>query len=219
MRYSYLIPEWFFGFDIGMEILFAIIAFSVALIAFKINDVTKERKIKLFGIAFLLISLSYVVLGALNFWFVNLASEGFRMVDINEVQLIGVISLYLFMILFVGGLVTIAYITCDACKGKTYYLIFGLSLMVIAASLYKLVTFRILSTFLFSFIAYHYFEEFLKNKNRNAFWTLIAFALLFMGSVNFILSPVYYWFYIIGHLFELSAYLIILAILIRSVKK
>src|SRR3989344_190786 len=111
MNYSYLIPNWFFGFDIAMEILFAVITFITAVMAFKINSVTKERKIKLFGIAFLLISLSYIVLGGLNFWFVNLASEGFRMVDINEVQLIGVISLYLFMILFVGGLVTIAYIT------------------------------------------------------------------------------------------------------------
>lgn len=219
MHYSYLIPDWFFGFDLGMEVLFALVAFSVAIVAFKINSVTKEKKIRLFGVAFLLIGISYVILAALNFWFVTIATEGFKIVNISDVQVIGVISLYAFMILFVSGLVTLVYITCDSNKGKTYYVIFGLSLMVIAASLYKLVTFRILAAFLFSFIAFHYFEEFLKNKNKRAFWTLMAFVFLFMGSVNFILSPIFYWSYIIGHLFELSAYMIILTILIKSVKK
>src|SRR3989344_2734487 len=203
MNYSYLIPNWFFGFDIAMEILFAVITFITAVMAFKINSVTKERKIKLFGIAFLLISLSYIVLGGLNFWFVNLVSSGFRQVTIDNVQLIGVVSLYLYMVLFASGLITLAYINCDVKKGKIYYLLFGLGLLVIAASLHKLITFRILSVFLLSFISYHYFEEYLKNKNKKAFWSLIAFSLLFLSCVDFIFSPFYYQAYVIGHLLEL----------------
>jgi hypothetical protein len=218
MSFNYLIPNWFFGFDIAMEVIFGIITISISILAFKINQYTKERKIKLFGLAFLLIGLSYLTLGCMNSWFVHEASEGFREVSIENIQILEVLSLYIYMILFISGLVTLAYVTADMKKGITYYLLFGLSVLVIVLSCYKLVSFRILSVFLISFIAFRYLEDYLSKKNKKELWTLIAFILLFFSSLDFILSQAYYQAYIIGHIFELFAYLVLLSILIKSIK-
>lgn len=219
MNYAYVIPHWFFGFDIGLEILFAIITCLVAAFAFKINRVTGERKVKLLSIAFLLIGLSYIFLGGINYWFAHVASDQFREVSISELQTVGIVGAYLYMLLFTSGLVTLTYLTAGMKKGKTYYLLFGLSLLVIASSFYKLITFRILSVFLLSFIVYQYLEDYLKNRNKKEFWILVSFVLLFLSSIDFIFSQIYYQAYIIGHLFELLAYAIILIVLIKSVKK
>ncbi len=219
MNYSYLLPNWFFGFSIGMELLFGIVTLLVAMFAFRIFSVTKERKTRLFGTSFLLIGLSYIIWAGINFWFSYIDPEGLREITIEGLALIGVTSLYAYMILFISGLVTLAYIACDVKKGKVYYMLMGLSLLVIAASFYKLISFRILSVFLIAVIAYHYLEEYLNNKNRKTFLVLLAFILLFLSSLVFAFSSAYYMAYVIGHILELAAYMLILINLIKSVKK
>lgn len=219
MDYTYIIPNWFFGFDIGMELLFSLITFLVAIVAFRIGQVTNERKIKLFGSAFLLIALSYLIWAGINYWFVNLSAGGYREVSIQSVAIIGVLSLYAYMILFASGLVTLSYLVCDSKKGKVYYLIFGLSLLVIFVSISKLVSFRILSLFLISVITYHYFEDYIEFKNKKSYLILLAFCLLFISSLVFIFSSVYYQAYVVGHVLELVAYVLILINLKKSVKR
>jgi len=46
MNEMYLVPNWFFGLDIGMELLFAVITILIAVIAFKIYSMTQDRKVK-----------------------------------------------------------------------------------------------------------------------------------------------------------------------------
>lgn len=219
MHYTYIIPNWFFGFDIAMEVLFCIITLMVAAVALKINYLTKDRKTKLFGISFLLIAISYIIWAGINIWFVNLSPEGIRALSIQSLAMIGVLSLYAYMILFTGGLATLAYLTSDKKSGKIYYLIFGLSLLVIFASLDKLISFRILSLFLISVIAFHYFEDYFAFKNKKSSLILIAFLLLFFSSLVFIFSDIYYQAYVVGHILELVSYALVLITLIKSVKK
>ena len=219
MDYTYIIPNWFFGFDIGMEILFAVITFLVAIFAFRIGYLTKERKIKLFGISFLLIGFSYLIWAGINFWFVNLGPDGLADLTVRGVAMIGSLSLAAYTILFTAGLVTLAYLTCDVKKGKVYYLILGLSLLVLFSCFNTLDMFGVLSIFLLSVITYHYFEEYLKFQNRKSLLVLVAFLFLFVGNVAFIYSSVYYQAYVAGHILELIAYLLILVNLIKTVKK
>lgn len=219
MDYTYIIPNWFFGFDIAMEILFAIITFLVAIFAFRVGRLTKERKIKLFGMSFLLIGLSYLLWAGINFWFANLGPDGLQDLTIQGVTLIGTLSLYAYTILFTSGLATLAYLTCDVKKGKVYYLVFGLSLLVLFSSFNKLAMFSVLSIFLISVITYHYFEEYLKNKNKKSLLVLVAFLFLFVGNIAFIYSSVYYQAYVAGHVLELVAYVLILINLIKTVKR
>lgn len=220
MYYSYLIPSWFFGFDIGMEVLFFLITLLVALFAFKISKITKERNIKFFGIAFLLISISYVVSAANNFWFVVQISNSFRELDLQHIAFLGILINYVYIVLFIAGLVTLAFITCNSAKwSKTYYLLLGLSLLVIASSMSPITSFRIVSLFLIFFIGYYYLEEYFENGNKHTLGTFFAFLLLFLAELDFVFVPVYYQAYIVGYLLELAAYLTLLGVLIKSVKK
>jgi hypothetical protein len=219
MNYTYTIPSWFFGFDIGMELLFAIITITVSIFAMKVYNISKERKIKIFAAAFGLIGISYIVWAFANLWFVQLIGEGFKQVSLNDFLILDIMAAYSFMVVFTLGLVLLVYVACDIKDLRFFSLIFGLSLMVIAASTHKLVTFRILSVFLLFFIVMHYVNEFAERKGKRSLSIMIAFSLLLLGSADFILSPVYYQAYVIGHLLELAAYLIILTLLVKSVKK
>lgn len=219
MHETYLIPNWFYGFDIGMEILFAIITLCVSAISFRIYSMTQERKIKLFGIAFLLIGISYIIWAGINFWFTQLIGDEIRELSVQSIANIGLFGLYGYIILFTSGLVNLVSTTCNSYKGRSYYLIFGLSLLVIIASINKLVTFRIVSTFLLFFVAYHYFEEYLNNKNRKTFYVMLAFTFLLISNIDFIFLYYSYKIYVIGHILELAAYLFMLVSLIKSVKK
>jgi len=191
----------------------------VEVVSFKIYRISCERKIKLFGIAFGLIGLSYIIWAFANIWFVNLLSDGFKQVNLNQFLLLDAIAAYSFMILFTLGLLILVYIACDIRDLRFFSLILGLSLMVIASSQYKLITFRILSVFLLFFIVMHYVNEFAQKKNKRTQAIMIAFSLLLLGSADFVFSPIFYQAYIIGHLLEMAAYLLILRILIKSVKR
>lgn len=219
MHYSYLIPNWFFGFDVGMEILFAIITLLVAIFSFKVYNVTSERRIKLFGAAFVFISLSYVVWAGVNLWIVNEVSEGFREISLISPSPIDFVSLLLHVVLYTIGLVILTYAVSDFKYGKTFYLICGLSFLVLILGEYLLISFRILSVFLLAFITYYYLKNYLENRKASPLIILIAFILLVISNIEFVFSLFYYQSYIFGHILELSAYLLILFNLLRSVKK
>jgi uncharacterized protein involved in response to NO len=186
MHELYLIPNWFFGFDIGMEMLFAVVTILVSIIAFRIYSMTEDRKVKLFGLAFLFIGLSYIAWAGINLWFTQLIGDETRELSIESIATIGVIGLYSYIILFISGLINLVSTTCESYKGRAYYLLFGLSLLVIVSSINKLITFRIVSAFLLFFVAYHYFEEYLKNKNKKTLYVMLAITLLFISNVTFI---------------------------------
>ena len=63
----YIIPEWFLGYDIALNLLFGIITLIVSLYAFKIYRLSSLKQSKLFGISFSFISISYFVQYYLKF--------------------------------------------------------------------------------------------------------------------------------------------------------
>jgi len=221
MNEMYLVPSWFFGLDIGMELLFAVITILISVIAFKIYSMTQDRKVKLFGLAFLLIGLSYIVWAGINLWFTQVMGDEIRELSIQSITTIGLLGFYSYIVLYISGLINLVSTTCESYKGRAYYLLFGLSLLVVVSSLNKLITFRIVSAFLLFFVAYHYFDECImnKNKNRKANYIMLAVSLLLISNIVFIFDYYSYYSYVVGHLIELFAYLLMLISLIKSVKK
>ena len=76
MAYIFTSPEWFFGYDVALELSFAVITLLVCFYAWKISQVTQERNIRLFSLAFLFISLSYIIQTILNFIIMEQFDEG-----------------------------------------------------------------------------------------------------------------------------------------------
>ncbi|MEK6854793.1 MAG: hypothetical protein AABX73_01080 [Nanoarchaeota archaeon] len=219
MSYYYLVPPSFFAISIVIEVFFALIALSVAFVSLKIYKLSKQRETRLFGISFLLISVSYIVWAIMHFFVLFRAEEIFARLSIENISLLGKIAITIHALIFVSGLITLAYTTLKIKNSKVYYMMLGLSLIVIAASLNKLITFRILSVFILSFITYNYFGEYLRNKNKKTLIIFISFFLLLISNTDFIFSLKYYQAYIVGHIIEFIAYLFILASLIHTIRR
>lgn len=235
MTYFYLVPSSFLKFSIVMEIIFAIISLLVSYYSFKIYRISKQREIKLFGISFILITLSYLIWAFIHSAIVFHSIVEIAQLATSNISRLGGIGMLLYIILFITGLGTLAYTTARTKNGKIYYLIIGLSIMSIiiplgimlllfepteSSSLYNLlISSRLVSIFFLTFIIFNYFEEYAKNKNRKTLLIGTSFSLLLISNTNFIFSLSYYQAYIIGHILESIAYLFILISLILSVKK
>jgi hypothetical protein len=214
MTHLYLVPNWFFGFDIGLEILFGIITLAVALSAWRIYKISEEKSMKNFGTGFLFVALSYIAWAIVNLSLFFQVHQGPMGIPPMDFVIIGSLGIYAHMLLLAIGLITLVYATLGSSSLKTYYLMLGLGLVAVVASLDKIATFRIISVFLISYIVYHFFLQWREHKNKNLFYTFIAFTLLLLSNLDFAFFGNYYSSYVIGHFLEFFAYLIILKNLI-----
>jgi len=219
MSFAYLVPNWFFGLDIIMELLFFLVTIAIAISALKIYNLTKQENIRKFSIGFILISLSYLVWAGLNAITIPNAASHLPQISIQQISFISFIVNYSQMMLFIAGLVMLAYTTFNINKGGVFYLLLGLSLMILVVSVEKVITFRIVSVFLLSFIAYHYLLEYKENSNKNTFLVLTGFSLLLISNLELLLTPVFSLSYVVSHLIELVAYSLFLITLIRTLRK
>lgn len=235
MTYFYLVPKWFLKFGIGIEIFFAVIAFAVALFAIKIYGISRQREIRLFGVSFFLISFSYLILALINLAVISPTIIRLAQLTTSNIARLGAIGVFSYTLLFISGLITLVYTTLRIKSWKVYYIILSLSLIIMITplvivtflydpiefrSLYTiLLTFRILSVFLLTFILYNYVEEYVRKKNKKTLLVVVAFSFLLISNAEFIFSFVYYEAYIMGHILEFIAYLFILLSLILTIKK
>lgn len=219
MAYLYSVPYWFIGFSITMEIVFALIAMSVAYFSLKIYALSGQREPKLFGMAFGAISISYLIWGALNFFVLRELNEEFKILTLEKLTLIGSFGIYAHMLLFTVGLITLSFMTFRIKGRRIYTLLVTLSFLVILFSQDKFYAFQILSSILLLLISFHYISEYNENKNPITLLILIAFIFLLISSTALVFTNQSHVYYIVGHIFELVAYVIILVGLVLTIKK
>ncbi|MDO8508604.1 MAG: hypothetical protein Q7S27_02875 [Nanoarchaeota archaeon] len=235
MTYFYLVPQSFLKFSILMQIIFALVALSVSYFSLKIYKISRQREIKLFGISFILIALSYVIWAVIHSAIAYPSLIEFAKIATENVSRLGGIGMLAHVILFISGLITLSYTTVKIKSGKIYYLLLTLGIISLVApiivtriifepiassAVYNLlITSRILSIFFLIFIIYNYFEEYSNNKNKKTLLIGIAFCLLLLSNADFIFSLTYYPAYIMGHILEFIAYLFILISLLLTIKK
>ena len=215
-----LVPEWFFGYDILFEFAFAVITLIVGIYAFKIYKLSDQKQSKFFGIAFILISISYFIQSFLNLAIISKLNEGIcKALRISSVNLFNSIGTYVHMIFFILGLITLTYMTLKIRSPKTYSLLSVVILLSLLFSSNKLYLFYLLSSVLLAYIWIHYLINYLKNKKPKTLLIFGAFVFLLFGSIHFIFSVNHGLYYVIGHFLELIAYLLILINLLLVVKK
>lgn len=219
MNYLYSVPQWFVGFSITMEIIFALVSLIVSYFSLKIYALSGQREPRLFGISFSVISISYIIWGALNFFVLKELNQGFSVLTLEKLTTLGASGIYAHILLYTIGLTTLAYMTFRIKSKRVYSLLLTLSLLVIVFSANKFNSFYILSSILLLLISFHYVSEYNKRKNPKTLLVLIAFIFLLLSSIGLAFSSQSYIYYIIGHLFELVAYVIILISLVLTIKK
>ncbi len=213
----YLIPAWFLGFDSVMEVLFSLITLIIAFVAFKVYRLSCERTVRHLSIGFALIGISYLIWACIHLSLVTALSADISVIYLENLPVHWVIGVYAYLILFLSGLVTLAYATTRAKHGGIYYLLLGLTILIIFSSIQKILTFRIVSMFLLSYIAYHYYWEYLAHRNIKTLLTCSAFALLFISSIDLIFAQHYSAAYVVGHFLEFAAYGLLLGSLVHTI--
>ena len=214
MTHIYLTPNWFFFYSILFEIAFSLITAFVSFYSFKIYNLTKQKEYKIFGAGFLFISASYLLWAVINSFLLDKINDGIQALTLQEFVSIGAVGICIYMFLFITGLVTITYTTLKVNNSKIYALLLIISVIAVAFSLNKALAFQLLSLVFISFLILHYFSQFNKNRDSKRFIILLAFILLFISRIQFILSTTNYIYYVIGHIFEFFAYLLVLLRLI-----
>ncbi len=215
-----LVPDWFFGYDIILELIFVAITLAVSWYAFKTYKLTGESRSKLFSISFILISLGYFALSLVNFVVFYRAETGIsNYLNFLKIQVFEQIGIYIYMILFLSGLLTLAYMTFEKRSKKMYVTLFSLLFVSFVLTAEISFFFYIVSAIFLMVILWYYVKNYLEKKRLNTGLVMSAFILLFIGRSQFIFSQIDKVFYPLGHFLELAAYILILSSLVLAMKK
>ena len=203
----------------SLELIFAFITLIVALYAFKVYKISGQPQSKLFSIAFIFFSISYFMQSLLNFVIISkFENSAYDVMNIHKILVLNSWGIYLHMVFFLIGLITLVYMTLKINSPKTYLLILLISFFSLVVSLNKLYWFYFLSSFLLIFIVIHYTLNFSKHRQVKTLLVLSAFIFLLFGHIHFIFAVNHALFYALGHVFELIAYIFILINLILVLK-
>ncbi len=220
--YIYLVPNWFYGYDIASEIFFGLVALFVALYAWKIYKMSGERSSKMFSASFMFISASYFILAFLNLFIISSLSEGgFRGLsfsDFSNILVLSTFSLYLNLLFFVTGMALLAYTTLKTDKKRTLYMILAVAYAAVILSVNKITAAYVLASIFLAFVVVHYLFEYKENNNKITGAIFLAFVLLLIKNIEFLFVQRSYIHYIACHGIELVAYAIILGSLITILK-
>lgn len=210
MAQFYLIPSWFFGFGLALELLFGIITLAVAIYSFIVYKYCLERECRLFGLGFLSLALSYFSWAFVS-WYVpfRLKAQG-GVISLDEFSGLTGVGVYLHVFLFLVGLTTLTYLTFDIRGKRNYSLILSLVLILLIFAQQKIVAFYFTSALLLLYVLFYYGRGYIDNEGPRNPYLLLAFVFLFLGSVDFTLSAVNQVHYVAGHILYLIGYLFIL---------
>jgi hypothetical protein len=216
--FLYNSPVWFLGYDIFLEVVFALVTLAVALYSFKIYKISDQRESRIFGISFLSISISYSLWAILNGFAVSkLLNESYCFLDIKSATIFSALGIYTHILFFLIGLIALTYMTLKVKSSKIFSLIFALVILPALLIEEKHIVLYLFSSVLLLFIIAGYIDEYRSKKNKKVLLTFFAFVFLFFGRFDFIFTKHNPLFYVAGHFLEMIAYVLILISLVEVI--
>ncbi len=207
----FLIPQWFFGYDVALELLFAVVTLLVSFYAFKIYKLSMDNNLKFFSLSFFLIALSYLAQAVLNFIILDRLDDTVcGMINLQSVYLLDLFGIYFHSILFLLGLIVLAYVAMKMSDPGTFFLILFLVLGALYFSPYKTFMLYFLSTIILGLISFYYIRNYWNNRKTTSLLVAISMVLLFISCLYFIFATENMIYYVIGHALEFIAYLVVL---------
>ncbi len=208
-------PDWFLGVDASLELLAAIIAFSVAFASFRVYRMTSGKKYAIFTLSFAMLTMSFLMRALTDF--------------VLEELLLKVPDSLTGTIFFVGyvahiflALVSYLMLVIISLRIKDRKIISLLSLILIPSLLISgsyFLSFYGLSLILLSFITFAYYINYRNVCVGSACLVFLAFLLLTLAQAQFLLDAVLSHFYVTAHITQAAGFFVLLLALIRTMKK
>lgn len=219
MNYA-IVPHWFSGYNSLFEMIFFIVAFMVGIYALRIYKLSSMRDSRLFGTSFLMFSGAYLIQSILNF----AASYSMSMGACHNNSLfsmhsLSAIAIYLHIILFTAGLVTLAYMALRIRNFAAYSFFLAVTVLIILFSSNILYTFYAVSSILLVYILFYYLRNYLRTRKKTQLMVFVAFLFLLFAKIHFIFSLNHGSFYVAGHILEFIAYALVFASLITIIRR
>jgi hypothetical protein len=222
MLLPYFSPGWFFGYDIILELLFAVALLFIVIFAHKVYKTTTQRSVQIFGIGLTLMMISYIVQSIFNILTIYELQNNISFLSKAQYYLIfQFLGTYSHIILMNIGLVLILYMTFKVENIKILLTILAVSLFAIFTYDFPFYLFTVFATIYLVFISLYFIKNYINNRSKKTLIVAIAFIFILLANAHFIFSINHQIFYVIGHILELIAYLFILwnFILVRRYDK
>jgi len=208
-------PSWFYGIDSVFEIVAMFITLFIAVYSIRIYFLSKLKKFLYFTLAFLFLSASYfiraiadyVVYSSLTAHIPNL------MLTVQTIAPLPAIYSFVYLIYvfltFAGFMILVA-IFMRIRKVQTVSLLFALVLVLALFSQSRFLAFHLTMIILLLYIVVHLLHNYIKKGTISAFFVLLSMISLLIGHVFFYLSSFDRLFYAVGHVLQLSGFLLLL---------
>ncbi len=219
MSQIYLVPQWFFGYGIFLELFFALITLSVAAYSWYIYRLCAQKECRLFAVGFGFISMAYFFWAGINFYVTSTFDPSTLVLSLSNLNALGSLGVYAHVFLFILGLVTLAYMTFDGSSLRNYTLLATLSLVAIIFSEQKAIAFYFVSSLLLSFVVFYYGAKYYHSRRGTNLLVFLAFFFLFLGNVDFIFAAIDHVHYVVGHILQLLGYAFILLNFLLTLRK
>lgn len=221
-------PIWFNGWDLVFEGIGLIVALLIAGYSWRIYRISKENKYGYFSLAFILVSLGFIFKlmthGLLYYSSLrDLATAalvpvvGKGTVGINYSDLFFRGGFLLHMITMLGAWLLIFFISQKK-QGrlKNYYEVSQIGLFVYLVVLisyvsnFKYFVFYLTSTVILGMVVLNYYKNYLNTGSRNAFSVMNSFILVLFSQFFFVFVFLWNELYVIGEVFLLLGFLLLL---------
>lgn len=208
---TYSCPNWFQGYDVVFEIIFALITLIVFIYAYKLYRKSEQKHIKLLSISFFLIALSNIVRSIINFFiYLELNEQMCSMNDIKEVLYLNTLGIYVYMLLMITGLILLVYMSSKKENSKMLIVTEIVTFIAILTSANSILTYQLISILLLTIISAYFIKNYLAHKNSKTFLIALAFLFLLIGSILLLFHNPSNGLYAIVHIFDFIGYLLII---------
>ncbi len=215
-------PSWFFGIDSVFEFITFFVTLFIAFYSYKIYKIVKDKKHFYFSLAFIFIAVSFITQAVV---ITLLALEVFRLQDlftvIPTIYLIKNLGYVAYTMLMVSAYMMLLIISHKLKDRNIISLLMILAVFGVmlggASGMYN--AFYAVAAILLGYILRAYYLNYKKKKTRASLCVVLGFTSIFISQLFFIFYVIQPWFYVIGHVFHLLGYLILLGSLITVLRK
>ncbi|MEM3154400.1 MAG: hypothetical protein QW165_02405 [Candidatus Woesearchaeota archaeon] len=208
-------PKWFFGADAILVAFAALIAICVAFASFRLYRMTKERKYAFFTASFVLLTLSFLARAITD----TILEEIFFSVPVHYAGLVFFYGYVAHILLALTAYLLLIVITHKINDKRIIALLFLILVPCLLISSSYYLSFYWLSAIFLTFISIAYYQNYRKVCTVSSCLVFIAFVLLSLAQVQFLLEAVNISFYVSAHITQAIGFLLLLMALIRTLLK
>jgi len=217
-------PSWFYGINSGFSLFAMLVTVFIAFYSLRVFLITKYRKYLYFTLAFLFISISYLIQAAGNYVVYshligripNVTEAISTIVQLPTFYSMGYI-IHVFL-MFAGFMILVA-IFLRINNIKILSLLFALILILSFLSQSKFAAFHITLFVMLLFIVIHLFNNYSKKKTVSSFLVLYSIICLMISQVFLFLVIINKFYYVIGHILQLVGFTLLLLNMVLVFRK